>query len=234
MMTKHDPLGDGISYVEYITHSGSDLLIVNAARVSHHKHHDEFDGESDGRLLQYLLKHKHWTPFAHPQITLRIKMPIFLARQWYRHTIGIVRNEVSRRYVEDTPEFFFPEVFHNRPELGIKQGSSDEVNNWSNFYSSLTDAHLKAAVGLYNRMIEVGIAPEEARMILPQNMYTEFYETASLAAYLRIIELRADRHAQRYIRKYAKAVLSIISELFPETIKAYNNITEVTFNEADS
>lgn len=233
-MTKHDPLGDGISNVEYITHSGSDLLIVNAARVSHHKHHDEFDGESDGRLLQYLLKHKHWTPFAHPQITLRIKMPIFLARQWYRHTIGIVRNEVSRRYVEDTPEFFFPREWHNRPEEGIKQGSSDEVNKWSNFYSSLAYTHLGVVSEVYEGMIKSGIAPEEARMILPQNMYTEFYETASLAAYLRIIELRTDRHAQRYIRKYAKAVLSIISELFPETIKAYNNITEVTFNEADS
>lgn len=233
-MTKHDPLGDGISYVEYITHSGSDLLIVNAARVSHHKHHDEFDGESDGRLLQYLLKHKHWTPFAHPQITLRIKMPIFLARQWYRHTIGIVRNEVSRRYVEDTPEFFIPREWHNRPEEGIKQGSSDEINEWSKFYTSLVYTHSEDVVRLYEKMIEDGIAPEEARMILPQNMYTEFYETASLAAYLRIIELRTDSHAQRYIRNYAKSVLSIISELFPETIKAYNNITEVTFNEADS
>jgi thymidylate synthase (FAD) len=173
--------------------------------------------------LQYLLKHKHWTPFAHPQITLRIKMPIFLARQWYRHTIGIVRNEVSRRYVEDTPEFFIPREWHNRPEEGIKQGSSDEINKWSNFYISLTDTRLEVALGLYKRMIKTGIAPEEARMILPQNMYTEFYETASLAAYLRIIELRTDSQAQRYIRKYAKAVLGIISELFPETIKAYNN-----------
>jgi thymidylate synthase (FAD) len=223
MSIKYDPLGDFISNVEYITHSGSDLLIVNAARVSHHKHHDEFDGDSDGRLLQYLLRNKHWTPFAHPQITIRIKMPIVLARQWYRHTIGIVRNEVSRRYVEDTPEFFIPREWHNRPEEGIKQGSSDEINKWSNFYISLTDTRLEVALGLYKRMIKTGIAPEEARMILPQNMYTEFYETASLAAYLRIIELRTDSHAQRYIRKYAKAVLGIISELFPETIKAYNN-----------
>jgi len=228
MAIKYDPLNDNISNVEYITHSGSDLLIVNAARVSHHKHHDEFDGESDGRLLQYLLKHKHWTPFAHPQITLRIKMPIFLARQWYRHTIGIVRNEVSRRYVKDTPEFFTPREWHNRPEEGIKQGSSDEVNELSRYFMCRTYALGWASEELYTRMLEEGVAPEEARMILPQNMYTEFYETASLAAYLRIIELRTDRHAQRYIREYAKAVLGILSELFPETIKAYNNNAEVS------
>src|SRR5690554_469094 len=184
MMTKYDPLNDNISNVEYITHHGSDLLIVNAARVSHHKHHDEFDGESDGRLLQYLLKHKHWTPFAHPQITLRIKMPIFLARQWYRHTIGIVRNEVSRRYVEDTPEFFIPREWHNRPEEGIKQGSSDEVNELSGYFTCRANALGWVSKDLYTKMLEGGVAPEEARMILPQNMYTEFYETASLAAYL--------------------------------------------------
>lgn len=370
-----DPLEDGKSSIQLIDHMGDDLMVVNAARVSMAKE-SEWDSygpwdkerwigknlsKRDCGLISYLAKHNHWTPFSHPQIQLRIKMPIFIARQWFKHMVGFTRNEVSRRYVDDAPEFYVPTEWRKRAE-NVKQGSSDEtivldgsqkcaycgsemefkrkedekmkrfcstrcrehhyrkhthqgwastkvgslkqsakkrgidfdmtaedlleigqpkvckylgmeldyaadsikpesasvnridprkgyvrgnieiISNKAN--SMLLDAtpeelmtfvenvalvrrgvFVKQAPSVhgfydnitetYNKMITEGVAPEQARMILPCSHYTEFIETGSLAAYARLAKLRLDPHAQKEVRMYAEAVDKIISPLFP-------------------
>lgn len=235
---KHDPLNDGISSVELIDHMGTDLTVVNAARVSMAKESEWDFGDSgfdmklskrDCGLIAYLAKHNHWTPFSHPQVQLRIKMPIFVARQWFKHMIGFTRNEVSRRYVDDTPEFYVPTEWRKRAE-NVKQGSSDETvvhllsdldyvdANGIHYPVAINDEvedFLEGTLGLYRALLDSGVCPEQARMILPQSMYTEFYETGSLAAYARLAKLRLDPHAQKEVRQYAHAVSEIMGELFP-------------------
>lgn len=245
---RFDPLNDGISSVQLIDHMGSDLTVVNAARVSMAKESDwEYDthwglngleeytefkdrphlSKRDCGLISYLAKHKHWTPFSHPQIQLRIKMPIFVARQWFKHMIGFTRNEVSRRYVDDTPEFYCPRSWRGRAE-NVKQGSTDEDVLWSHcmvlsggFVADLgTNAEaysemMRHSLEFYECLLAQGVCPEQARMVLPQSMYTEFVETGSLAAYARLAGLRLDPHAQKEVRHYAEAIDKIMAELFP-------------------
>ena len=174
--------------VDYITHSGDDLLVVNAARVSFDKHKEEF-GDDDKKLLRYLAKHNHWTPYSHPQITLRMKAPIFIRTQCFKSKVGFTENEVSRRYVDDEPEFFMPNVWRGRP-INSKQGSSGEVIEvlYRRMYGDQTvtqgvERLYEHALDLYARMIEKGVCPEQARMVLPQGMYTQWFWTGSLAAY---------------------------------------------------
>ena len=209
------PLGDDISKVEIITHMGTDLTVVNAARVSMGKVKQEM-GEGDKKLIQYLATHGHWTPFSQPQIQMRIKMPIFVARQWFKHQTGFTRNEISRRYVDDTPEFYSPTYWRLRA-ANVKQGSSNEVvfNNRPD-----PDNLYWQAIQTYQHLLEQDVAPEMARMVLPQSMYTEFVETASLAAYARLVKLRLDPHAQMEIRQYAEVVSRLIEPLYPESWKA--------------
>lgn len=237
---KFDPLNDGISSVELLYHMGDDLMVVNAARVSMAKESEWMadplcsdDGPfitlspKDKKLVGYLAKHKHWTPFSHPQVQLRIKMPIFVARQWFKHMIGFTRNEVSRRYVDDTPEFFCPDRGEWRLRAAnVKQGSSEDLfpgTPYSMQGSRFTPRGVMGiCVEMYEAMIAQGICPEQARMVLPQSMYTEFIETGSLAAYARLAGLRLDSHAQKEIRDYAQAVDSIMSQLFPVSWEALN------------
>lgn len=210
--------------VSLIDIMGSDLTVVNAARVSFNKESNyEIEGDIHGdwnfkladediRLIKYLARHNHWTPFSHPQITLRIKAPIFVARQLFKHKVGFTENEISRRYVDDEPEFFFPDVWRSRPTNGAKQGSGKEevevpTAAYREFYAQ--------ALGLYNEAIDLGVAPEQARMLLPQSMYTEWYWTASLSAYARMCKQRLDSHAQAETREIAQKISDIISEAFP-------------------
>lgn len=210
--------------VVYIDHMGNDIAVVNAARVSFNKESNydfvgDIDGEwklvlpdSDAKLIKYLASHSHWTPFSHPQITVRVKAPIFVARQLFKHKVGFTENEVSRRYVDDKPEFYVPDVWRGRPENGAKQGSSDKV------VSDKMEGYqlfLQSALHHYNTMIREGVAPEQARMILPQSMYTEWYWTASLAAYARMCKQRLDPHAQQETRFIAEKISNIIKPLFP-------------------
>jgi len=229
-----DPLGDDISAVTLVDHMGHDIRVVNAARVSMAKestwelelvddatmpgdfpYYTNVLSERDVKLINYLAKHNHWTPFSHVMITLRIKMPIFIARQWFKHQVGFTRNEVSRRYVDDKPEFYMPEGWRKRAHT-VKQGSSSETLPVS--------ANLKLVIGDlaygYQELIDSGVAPEMARMVLPQSMYTEFYETASLAAYARLIHLRSDPHAQQEIQLYANAVSELITKVAPVSVEA--------------
>lgn len=225
---------------------GSDLTVVNSARVSFSKEsdwdigeeiepHGEYKrfkktlSEQDQKLIKYLAKHSHWTPFSHVQITLREKVPIFVARQRFKHMVGFSYNEVSRRYVDDAPEFFTPSEWRGRPEGSIKQGSSDEIIDEMWFEGTRVSGQIKVSVAyqdfietverFYSSMIKSGIAPEQARMILPQSMYTELYATGSLAAWARATNLRKDSHAQLEIQHLA--------QLWDKTIRG---ITELKYS----
>lgn len=200
---------------EYIDHMGSDLTVVNSARVSFKKHADEFS-EQDGKLINYLAKHNHWTPFSHPQITMREKVPIFVARQRFKHMVGFTYNEVSRRYVDDEPEFYVPDEWRNRPEGSIKQGSG-EVHENNDIIKSHYEEYIAEISYIYQCMIKDDVAPEQARMVLPQSMYTEYYVTGSLAAWARAYKQRIDAHSQIEIQELAKQWGDIIKPLFPES-----------------
>ena len=233
---------------ELIDFLGDDLRVVNAARVSFDKESDwEYlnkDGEvifpkpnwtedwdigvdallqeKDVKLLKYLANHDHWSPFSHVMVTMRETVPIFVARQRFKHMIGFTYNEVSRRYVDDPPKFFRPETWRGAPE-NRKQGSSDveivdlrmqgfQMQTVNAAYEKL----IQHAETLYRDMIEAGVAPEQARMVLPQSMYTSYYVTGSLPAWSRAYKLRSDEHAQREIQDLAvewNKVISNIAEL---------------------
>ena len=206
---------DQIGFVECIEVFGDDLTVVNAARVSFDKISTEFT-EGDKKLVNYLAKHDHVSPFFHPQVRFRIKMPIFVAREWYRHTIGFARNEVSRRYVDTPPECWipFPDDIRER-DSRVKQGSkSTPVENSIDVHSLVTN-QTNAALKTYHELLDLHVAPEIARSVLPQSMYTEFIETGSLAAYARLCHLRLGPDAQKEIRDYAKAVSDAMVKAFP-------------------
>ena len=217
-----DPLGDGISKVTCLNLMGDDLTVVNAARVSFSKTSYWHDGdelkEQDKKLINYLAKHKHWTPFSQPQIQFRIKMPIFVARQWYKHSVGFTRNEESRRYISTEPQCYVPTAWRLAAD-NVKQGSRDElVADYLHI-----SGHITMLCELYNEMLDCGICPEQARMVLPQSMYTEFVEVGSLAAYARLYSLRSSKEAQKEVRLYAEAVGKVMQELFPVSWEALTN-----------
>lgn len=192
---------------------GDDLRVANVARVSFNKWKSDMD-PSDARLIHYLAKHQHWTPCSHVMATLRIEAPIFLARQWFKHQVGVTRNEMSRRYVDDAPEFYIPDEFHARPEKGIKQGSGG-IHEDSHDIGNSLELGCKRSWGAYDALITDGLAPEEARMFLPQNTMTAWVETGSLAYYARVCKLRLDSHAQRGIQQLAAEVASIVENVAP-------------------
>lgn len=218
---------------EYISHMGSDLTVVNAARVSFDKESQayktpEHDGtdrvillDRDVKLINYLARHNHWTPFSHPQITLRETVPLFVARQRFKHTVGFTYNEVSRRYVDAEPEFYRPVGWRKRA-ANLKQGSSDEVVNLIDFDCRLTRPERLEEIALetYNELLRLGVAPEQARMVLPQSMYTSYYVTGSLAAFARAYLLRSHDTAQLEIRELANQWAEIIKPLFPYSWEA--------------
>ena len=218
MSHKHFVL-DGKGCVELQDTFGSDLTVVNAARVSFAKEVTEFK-EGDKKLINYLVKHNHISPFFHPQIRFRLKMPIFVAREWFRHTIGFSRNEVSRRYVDDEPEIFIPEELRAR-DSNKKQGSKDSsIENNDEMVQKIIDFS-NQSLELYNELLSKQVAPEVARGVLPQNMYTEFIETASLYAYMRLCKLRLDPQAQKEIREYATLISKLLEHKFPASMKAF-------------
>lgn len=201
--------------VELLETFGSDLTVVNAARVSLGKHVDEFT-EKDAKLCKYLADHDHTSPFFHPQARFRLKMPIWMAREWFRHTIGFARNEVSRRYVDDQPTFHVPEFVRGRA-ANKKQGSLDDAHHDSNLMLAVIKESTSDSLSYYTKLINSGVPPEQARMILPQNMMTEFIETGSLAAYARLCKLRMGPDAQKEIQDVAGMVSDALKEHFPVT-----------------
>lgn len=218
---------------QLIDSMGSDLTVVNAARVSFDKESqyeigfcdDNILPEQDKKLLSYLARHNHFTPFTHPQICMRETVPIFVARQRFKHMVGFTYNEVSRRYVDDEPEFYVPDVWRSRPEGSVKQGSgSGEVSRRVLFTGDFDNEdgyseqdYYTYAKNLYNWMLMKGVAPEQARMVLPQSMYTSYYVTGSLAAWARAYKQRIDAHAQKEIQDLAISWGKILEPLFPES-----------------
>jgi thymidylate synthase (FAD) len=197
--------------VEYMDHLGSDLTVVNAARVSFDKEHDEFDHTADRKLIRYLAKHNHWSPFAHCSATFRVKAPIFVARQLVKHTVGFSWNEVSRRYVDNEPEFFFPDYWRAKAE-NVKQGSSDQAVPFMADPCRVATAQCLSA---YNTMLTAGVCAEQARMVLPQNTMTEWIWTGTLFAWARMCQLRLDSHTQKETREVAAAISREMGSLFP-------------------
>jgi thymidylate synthase (FAD) len=192
---------------------GNDLTVVNAARVSFDKESIDFS-DRDGGLIRYLAKNQHISPFFHPQLRFRIKMPIFVAREWFRHTVGFARNEVSRRYVDSEPEMWAPTEWRER-DPNIKQGSKDTIVANNDEICGLYERAVETSMSTYKALLEAKVAPEMARAILPQSMYTEFIETGSLAAYARLCKLRLDPHAQKEIRDLADQISGLIALRFP-------------------
>lgn len=206
--------------VELLEVFGNDLTVVNAARVSFAKESHEMN-LADEKLINYLAKNNHTSPFFHPQIRFRLKMPIFVAREWYRHQIGFARNEVSRRYVDAEPECWVPSAEDLRQrDKNLKQGSKNIPVEGSDDLRIIVKTHMDGCVSLYNHLLNQNVAPEVARCVLPQSMITEFIETGSLAAYARLYGLRNDPHAQKEIRVYAQKVGDILSVKFPVSWKA--------------
>ncbi|MCA6480117.1 MAG: FAD-dependent thymidylate synthase [Chitinophagaceae bacterium] len=206
------------SEVTYLDHMGSDLSVVNAARVSFNKTSIALS-DKDEKLIGYLARHNHWTPFAHTSVSLRVKAPIFVARQLVKHCVGGVWNEVSRRYVDDEPEFYFPKVWRKKAE-NVKQGSSEEAFEFNLEQWSAIDQAFVRLNFEYKNLISKGVCAEQARMLLPQNTMTEWIWTGSLAFFARVCKLRLDAHTQKETRDVAEQIEAIVSKLFPVSYKA--------------
>lgn len=245
------PLRDGIGSLTLLDFMGDDITVVDAARVSFNKESAWLPAECpaenrgpdghcrcdatcvmnpgtlearDQKLISFLARNSHWTPFAQCQLQIRVKAPIFVARQWFKHQIGTTRNEVSRRYVTDRPECYIPNEWRMRAP-NVKQGSSDQVLRGVG--EAQASAYLNRAIGAalaaYQHLLEAGVCPEQARMALPQSMYTEWVETMSLATAARIFRQRTDLHAQWEIRKYAEALGQVVP---PEMLNSWNALVE--------
>lgn len=199
--------------VELLDVFGDDLTVVNAARVSFAKESTKMTA-GDEKLVKYLAEHNHVTPFFHPQARFRLKMPIFIAREWFRHQIGFARNEVSRRYVDTDPEFWMPTELRKR-DKNKKQGSKDEQIQYNGHCLAHIRATNERALETYKYLLGHDVCPEQARAVLPQSMMTEFIETGSLAAYARLYKLRTDPTAQREIQELAEQVGFLLAEKFP-------------------
>jgi thymidylate synthase (FAD) len=241
--------------VELIDHMGSDLSVVNAARVSFDKESqwetlcpcgstgpcftsycrmDNVLSERDRKLIKYLDDHNHWSPFAHATVSFRVKAPIFVARQLEKHQVGLAWNEVSRRYVDFEPEFFEPEVWRKRA-ASVKQGSSDQpvellahegdqqvrpLPTWAKGEarpSAVYKRFIRIALELYQEKLDSGVCPEQARMVLPQSMMTEWIWTGSLAAFGRVGKQRLDPHTQLETQWVAQQISTHMARLFPES-----------------
>ena len=221
-MNKTDVLDKG--FVSLIDYMGSDLTVVNAARVSFNKESEweEQDGLTflsikDEKLIKYLAKNNHWTPFAHPVISLRIKAPIFVRTQLFKHKVGFTENEISRRYVTFDAEVYNPH-WRDAPKDGAKQGSSG-FSIYNKSADDVFNSSVEKSIAAYKSLLHLGIAPEQARSVLPQGTYTEWWWTGSLSAYARVYKQRIDAHAQWEVQQYAKAIGEIIEPLFPVSWK---------------
>ena len=213
--------------VQLTDYMGNDLSVVNAARVSFDKESDwevtQYEEgsrdvsislkESDKKLIKYLAEHNHWSPFSHAFASFRIKAPIFVARQLVKHTVGLAWNEVSRRYVDNEPEFYLPEYWRKRAE-SVKQGSSDEEVIEKCVKSTAWEVS-ENALEAYWDLLNWDVCPEQARMILPQNTMTEWIWSGSLYAFARVCNLRLDSHTQRETQEVAKLIDKAMKEIFP-------------------
>ena len=225
---KIDLFGDNKGSVEYITHMGSDLTIVNAARVSFGAEKEQLD-EKDIKLINYLMQHNHTSPFEHCSITFRFVVPLFIRSQHHRHRTWAY-NEISRRYTSVDMKFYSPKEFRTQHKSN-RQASNDELINpvLNSSYTAIgfeladnaVEMHHTRSMGLYNALIDSGVCREQARGVLPQNLYTEYYGTANLHNLLKFVSLRIHEGAQWEIQQVAKACLQIAKQHFPHAVESY-------------
>jgi thymidylate synthase (FAD) len=220
-------------FVEVIDTLGNDLTVVNSARVSFGKRKTEYS-EGDRKLVSFLAKYKHFSPFRHMMVQFHIKAPEFVMRQWYKHVVGIETtsssptkdhawNEISGRYVP-VSDFYIPSNWRKQSEDNkqASEGSIEDQQKANEVFSKAME-DMKSS---YNKLLELGVAKEQARMILPLNQYTEVYWTASFQAIMNFIELRDEPTAQWEIRQYAKAIKEMMYDIFPETTKIWFDVKE--------
>lgn len=221
--------------VELVDHMGDDLSVVNAARVSFDKvsewQVDEEDSkqayynmnyipsskvlkEGDVKLIKFLAKHNHWTPFGHTAISLRMAAPVPIRTQCFKHKIGLIENEESRRYIKSVPEIYIPTEFRSIPKGSIKQGSGDTHGD-SQYWLTKYNEQVKASVFLYLTMIDAGICPEQARLALPQGAIVNWIWTGNLMSFANFFNKRIDNTAQKEIQALAIKVDEVISPLYP-------------------
>ena len=229
--------GDGIGRVDLVEWMGNDLTIVNSARVSFGKHKEELDAK-DERLINYLVKHRHTSTFEHNVATFRFVVPLYVRSQHHRHRTWSY-NEISRRYTDVNIKFYQPHGFRTQHESNRQASNADELINpeveldgfeMFSMHSFLADDavqfHNQCSLELYNKLIEAGVCREQARGVLPQNMYTEYYASANLGNILKFIDLRTHEGAQWEIQQLANGMLDIVSELYPVTVRAYKERNE--------
>ena len=221
---------DSIGRVDYISHMGSDLTVVNSARVSFGVEKNELD-DKDKKLIKYLIKHRHTSTLEHNIITFRFVVPLFIRSQHHRHRTWSY-NEISRRYTDVNLRFYEPEQFRTQHKSNRQASNSDELLDPNLFIdtrhnhsaSQAVQEHHQKSLVLYSSMIEAGVCREQARGVLPQNLYTEYYGTVNLSNLLKFIDLRTHDGAQWEIQQVAKACLQLAQVRFPVTIESYNEI----------
>ena len=220
-------------FVEVIDSLGSDLTVVNSARVSFGKRKEVYD-KSDRALVRYLAKHKHFSPFRHMVVQFHLKAPEFVMRQWYKHVVGIETtssyptkdhawNEISGRYTP-VSDYYIPEIWRKQSEDN-KQASEGELDKLQQKrMSHLYERYLFEVERVYDTMVDAGMAKEQARVVLPLSQYTEVYWTASFQAIMNFIELRDETTAQWEIQQYAKCLKEMMYEIYPETVKIWSDV----------
>jgi len=229
--------GDGIGFVEHVEHMGTDLTVVNSARVSFGKHKKDLD-DRDKKLINYLIAHKHTSTLEHCSITFRFKVPLFVRSQHHRHRTWSY-NEISRRYTDFNIEFYEPQFYRTQHDKNRQASNVDQVCNprlklydpacshsIDRFATEIVASHHKQSLKLFDDLMDGGVCREQARGILPQNMYTEYYGTVNLSNLLKFIDLRTHEGAQWEIQKVALACLEIATDLWPITVGAYRELRE--------
>ena len=229
MTNTHYLYDDNIGKVELVQSMGEDITVVNSARVSFGVQKDVLD-EKDKKLINYLIKHNHTSTLEHNIATFRIKVPLFVRSQHHRHRTWSY-NEISRRYTDSDLEFYIPNTYRTQHKSNRQASNFEEKINppmsvygidlESRLCNEAIEHHVNMSLELFNDMIEKGVAREQARMILPQNLYTEYYATANLNNILKFINLRTHEGAQWEIQELAKAMLEIAEEIWPITVSSY-------------
>ena len=220
---------DNIGSVEYIQHMGEDITVVNSARVSFGKEKSEID-DQDRKLIKYLAKHKHTSTFEHNVCTFRFVVPLFVRSQHHRHRTWSF-NEISRRYTDADLKFYLPKKFRTQHKSNRQASNTEDLIDpqvYPGFslmrVSEVFENRTRDCLQTYNDMLSAGVCREQARMILPQNLYTEYYGTCNLNNLIKFIDLRTHDGAQWEIQKVAEACLNIAEELWPITVKSYSEL----------
>jgi len=223
---------DDIGSVSYVQHMGSDLTVVNSARVSFGVEKTELD-DRDRKLINYLIKHKHTSTLEHNSVTFKFVVPLFVRSQHHRHRTWSY-NEISRRYTDKDLQFYLPKSFRTQHKSNRQASNAEELINPQVFptlslmrASELLQARTMDCIDTFNNLLDAGVCREQARMILPQNLYTEYYGTVNLSNLLKFIDLRTHEGAQWEIQKVAEACLEIATDLWPVTVESYRRTRHV-------